>query len=228
MILFTLHKMADGGMHDHIGGGFHRYSTDTRWHVPHFEKMLYDQAQLACSYLDAYQITHDEFYADVARDILAYVQRDMTGDQGQFFSAEDADSPLPGNPAAHAEGAFYVWEEKEIVESLGKESAEIFDYFYGVEKRGNVDNDPRGEFPNKNVLIVSHTVEEAAKRFGKSPEEIGKILAGARQKLFAARAKRPRPHLDDKTITAWNGLMISPMAKTARRFSLSASNSFKA
>jgi uncharacterized protein YyaL (SSP411 family) len=213
MSLFTLRKMADGGMHDHIGGGFHRYFTDTRWHVPHFEKMLYDQAQLVCSYLDAYQITHDKFYADVARDILAYVQRDMTGDQGQFFSAEDADSALRENPSAHAEGAFYVWEEKEIVGTLGKESAELFNYSYGVEKGGNVDNDPRGEFPKKNVLIVSHTVEETAKKFGKSPEEIGKMLADARQKLFAVRAKRPRPHLDDKTITAWNGLMISAFAR---------------
>jgi uncharacterized protein YyaL (SSP411 family) len=213
MSLFTLRKMADGGMHDPIGGGFHRYSTDTRWHVPHFEKMLYDQAQLVGAYLDAYQITHDEFYADVARDILAYVQRDMTGDQGQFYSAEDADSPLPGNPSAHAEGAFYVWEEKEIVGALGKESAEIFNYNYGVEKDGNVANDPRGEFPKKNVLIVSHTIEETAKKFGKPPEDIGKILADARQKLFAVRAKRPRPHLDDKTITAWNGLMLSAFAR---------------
>lgn len=213
MSLFTLRKMADGGMHDPIGGGFHRYSTDPRWHVPHFEKMLYDQAQLACSYLDAYQITHDRCYADVARDILAYVQRDMTGDQGQFYSAEDADSPMPGNPSAHAEGAFYVWEEKEIIETLGKESAGIFNYCYGIEKGGNVDNDPRGEFPKKNVLIVSHTVEDAAKRFGKSPDEIQTLLVDARQKLFAVRAKRPRPHLDDKTITAWNGLMISAFAR---------------
>jgi uncharacterized protein YyaL (SSP411 family) len=213
MSLFTLHKMADGGMHDQIGGGFHRYSTDNRWHVPHFEKMLYDQAQLASSYLDAYQITHDRFYADIARDILTYVQRDMTGDQGQFFSAEDADSPLPGNPSAQAEGAFYVWEQKEITDSLGNEAAEIFDYFYGVEKGGNVDNDPRGELPNKNVLIISHTVEEAAKKFDKSPDAIRKILADARPKLFALRAKRPRPRLDDKTITAWNGLMISAFAR---------------
>ncbi len=213
MSLFTLHKMADGGMHDQIGGGFHRYSTDTRWHVPHFEKMLYDQAQLACSYLDAYQITHDKFYADTARDIIAYVQRNMTGDQGQFFSAEDADSPLPGNPSAQAEGAFYVWEQKEITDRLGNKAAEIFDYFYGVEKGGNVDNDPRGEFSNQNVLIVSHTVEEAAKKFDKSSDAIRKILADARQKLFALRAKRPRPHLDDKTITAWNGLMISAFAR---------------
>jgi uncharacterized protein YyaL (SSP411 family) len=213
MSLFTLRKMADGGMHDALGGGFHRYSTDTRWHVPHFEKMLYDQAQLAGSYLDAYQITHDQSFADVARDILDYVRRDMTGDQGQFFSAEDADSPLPENPSAHAEGAFYVWEQKEIVDALGQDPADLFNYRYGVQKGGNVESDPRGEFPHKNVLIVSHTLEETAKQFGKSPAEVETLLGDARQKLFAVRAKRPRPLLDDKTITAWNGLMISAFAR---------------
>jgi len=213
MSLFTLRKMADGGIHDQIGGGFHRYSTDNRWHVPHFEKMLYDQAQLANAYLDAYQITHDKFFADVARDIFAYVQREMTGEQGQFYSAEDADSPLPGSPSVHAEGADYVWEEKETVAALGNASAEIYNYYYGIEKNGNVENDPRGEFPNKNVLIISHTVEETAKKFDKSPDKIQKILADARQKLFIVRAKRPQPHLDDKTITAWNGLMISAYAR---------------
>jgi uncharacterized protein YyaL (SSP411 family) len=213
MSLFTLRRMAEGGIHDHIGGGFHRYSTDTRWHVPHFEKMLYDQAQLANSYLDAYQITHDEFYAGVARDILAYVARDMTGDQGQFYSAEDADSPVPKNPSTHAEGALYVWEEKEIVEALGSQSAEIFKYYFGVGEHGNVTSDPRGELVNKNVLIVSHSIEEVAKHFHKTPQEVQALLASARQSLFAIRAKRPRPHRDDKTITAWNGLMISAFAR---------------
>jgi uncharacterized protein YyaL (SSP411 family) len=212
MSLFTLRKMADGGIHDHIGGGFHRYSTDNYWHVPHFEKMLYDQAQLADSYLEVYQITHDKFYADVARDIFAFVQREMTGDQGQFYSAEDADSSLPGKPATHVEGAYYVWEAKETVEAAGSRSSEIFNYYYGIKNQGNVDDDPRGEFPNKNVLIVSHTIEETAKQFDKSPDEIQTILADARQKLFTARAKRPQPHVDDKTITAWNGLMISAYA----------------
>lgn len=213
MTLFTLHKMAEGGLHDHIGGGFHRYSTDARWHVPHFEKMLYDQAQLACSYLDAYQITHDKFYADVARDILDYVQRDMTGADGQFYSAEDADGPLPENPAKHAEGAFYVWTQKEIADALDKDTADIFDFYYGVERNGNVENDSRGELSGKNVLIVSHTVADTAKKFSKSPDEIQKALTDARRKLFAVRAKRPRPFLDDKTITAWNGLMISAFAR---------------
>ncbi len=216
MSLFTLRKMAHGGIHDQIGGGFHRYSTDARWHVPHFEKMLYDQAQLACAYLDACQITHDKLYADMARDILDYVRRDMTGKQGQFYSAEDADSPLPGNPVRHAEGAFYVWEKKEIDDTLGKDSAEIFNYFYGVEERGNVDNDPRGELANQNVLMVSHTIAETAKTFGKSVDDVQNNLGDARQKLFAVRAKRPRPHLDDKTITAWNGLMISAFARASQ------------
>ncbi len=213
MSLFTLRKMAEGGMHDHLGGGFHRYSVDDRWHVPHFEKMLYDQAQLVSSYLEAFQITREPFYADVARDILAYVQRDLTGEHGQFYSAEDADSPLPDNPADHAEGAFYVWEDKEIAEAVGKEAAEIFDYYYGVERGGNVREDPHGEFSNKNVLIVSHTVEETAKKFDKTPDQVRATLAEARTKLFAIRSKRPRPHLDDKTITAWNGLMISAFAR---------------
>jgi uncharacterized protein YyaL (SSP411 family) len=148
----------------------------------------------------------------VARDIFAFVQREMTGDQGQFYSAEDADSSLPGKPLTHVEGAYYVWEEKETVEAAGNGSAEIFNYYYGIENQGNVDDDPRGEFPQKNVLIVSHTLKETAKKFDKSPDEIQAILADARQKLFIVRAKRPQPHVDDKTITAWNGLMISAYA----------------
>lgn len=216
MTLFTLRKMADGGIHDHIGGGFHRYSVDSEWHVPHFEKMLYDQAQLVCSYLEAYQITHDGFFADVARDILDYVLRDMTGEDGQFYSAEDADSPVPGRTTEHAEGAFYVWEQREIVEALGKDAAEVFSYIYGVEPGGNAASDPQGEFRNKNILIARHSVEEAARKFGKTPEGVHAILADARGRLRQVRAQRPRPHLDDKTITAWNGLMISAFARASQ------------
>jgi hypothetical protein len=216
MTFFTLRKMADGGMHDHIGGGFHRYSVDNFWHVPHFEKMLYDQAQLVWSYLEAYQITHEPFYADVARDILEYVRRDMTGTEGQFYSAEDADSPLPENPANHAEGAFYVWEQQQIVDALGKVTAEIFNDHYGVEPNGNAPSDPHDEFRNKNILIVRHTMDETAKKFGKSSDETRELLANARAKLWDIRAQRPRPHLDDKTLTAWNGLMISAFARAAQ------------
>jgi uncharacterized protein len=152
MALHTLRKMAKGGIHDHLGGGFHRYSVDDRWHVPHFEKMLYDQAQLVWAYLEAYQITNDEFFANVAEKILAYVSRDLTGKQGQFYSAEDADSALPENPEAHAEGAFYVWGHEELIGILGKEAGSVFNFAFGAEKKGNVREDPHHEFTNKNIL----------------------------------------------------------------------------
>ena len=238
MALFTLRKMAAGGMHDHIGGGFHRYSVDRYWHVPHFEKMLYDQAQLAVAYLDAYQITRDPGFEAVARDILDYVARDMTSKEGGFFSAEDADSPVAvaavydrreeseqqSEIGAHraplhktAEGAFYVWTKKEIDDALG-DAAEVFDFHYAVQPHGNAPegSDPHDEFRGKNVLIERHTVAETAERFKKSEQEIRDSLAKSSEKLFAIRAKRPRPHLDDKIITAWNGLMISAYARAAQ------------
>lgn len=213
MVLFTLRKMANGGIHDHLGGGFHRYAVDERWHVPHFEKMLYDQAQLANSYLDAYQITREAYFAEAVRDILHYVRRVMTGPQGQFYSAEDADSDVPGRPGEHAEGAFYVWEHHEIEFVLGQRQAVLFNCRYGVEKNGNVRTDPHGEFRGKNVLIVSRPVEELAKRFGLSAADVEQTLAASRALLLEKRDFRPRPHLDDKTITAWNGLMISAFAR---------------
>ncbi len=238
MDLVTLRKMAAGGMHDHLGGGFHRYSVDRYWHVPHFEKMLYDQAQLAVAYLDAFQITGDRQYESVARDILDYVGRDMTSKEGGFFSAEDADSPVPvpthrddrrdepGAPSvgAHraplqktAEGAFYIWTKKEIDTALG-DAAEIFDFHYGVQPHGNAPegSDPQDEFRGKNILIERHTLAETAKHFRKTEEEIGKLLAQSHEKLFSIRSKRPRPHLDDKIIAAWNGLMISAYARGAQ------------
>ncbi|MDQ6861161.1 MAG: thioredoxin domain-containing protein [Verrucomicrobiota bacterium] len=149
MVLFTLRKMAAGGMHDHLGGGFSRYSVDAFWHVPHFEKMLYDQAQLALAYIDAFQITHDPHFENVARDVLDYVRRDMTAPEGGFYSAEDADSIIEHGKPEHAEGAFYVWTKDEINRLLGA-SAEIFNYHYGVEANGNAPSgaDPHGEFTN--------------------------------------------------------------------------------
>src|SRR4051812_42991522 len=220
MALFTLRKMAAGGMHDHIGGGFHRYSVDRYWHVPHFEKMLYDQAQLAVAYLDAYQITKDKQYEAVARNILDYVARDMTSHEGGFFSAEDADSPVFGNDAAShktAEGAFYVWTKKEIDDALG-DSADVFDFHYGVQGHGNAPkgSDPHDEFRGKNILIERHTIAETAAHFNKNEEEIGTLLTGSREKLFRIRVQRPRPHLDDKIIAAWNGLMIAAFARAAQ------------
>jgi uncharacterized protein len=222
MALFTLRKMAAGGMHDHIGGGFHRYSVDRYWHVPHFEKMLYDQAQLAVAYLDAFQVTRNRQYESVARDILDYVARDMTSKEGGFFSAEDADSPVvaAGADLGHLEtkeGAFYVWTKKEIDDALG-DTAEIFDFHYGVEPHGNAPegSDPQDEFRGKNILIERHTIAETAKQFQKTEEEIRKLLTQSREKLFSIRTQRPRPHLDDKIIAAWNGLMISAYARAAQ------------
>lgn len=218
MALLTLRKMADGGMHDHLGGGFHRYSVDKFWHVPHYEKMLYDQAQLAGSYLDAYQITGDVKYASVVRDTLDYVQRELTDKAGGFYSAEDADSLLEHGKPEHREGAFYVWTKAEIDAALGAEAAAIFNRFYGVEEAGNspAGSDPHEELKGKNTLIRRLTVADAAKELNKSEAEIVASLDASRKKLLEIRTKRPHPHLDDKVITAWNGLMISSFARAAQ------------
>ena len=216
MALFTLEKMAAGGMYDQIGGGFHRYSVDKHWFVPHFEKMLYDQAQLADSYLDAFQITQDEKYKIIAVNTFAYILRDMRDPAGGFYSAEDADSDNPYNPGEHGEGAFYLWTENDLVEKLGREAADIFNYSYGVEREGNVSRDPMKEFTGRNILYKAHTVKEAATRFKVSPEQIKKSLARSKELLIIARTARKRPHLDDKVITAWNGMMIGALAKGSR------------
>ena len=203
MVFATLKAMARGGMHDHLGGGFHRYSVDERWLAPHFEKMLYDQAQLASSYLEAFQISAEEFYAGLARQILDYVLRDMTDRAGGFYSAEDADSAIdPSAPEVQEEGAFYVWTQGEIEQALGQPAAERFCYYYALEERG--------------ILRQAHSLEETAGNFGRPLEEVRASLADSRHKLFQQRSRRPRPHLDDKVLTAWNGLMISAFAKGAR------------
>jgi uncharacterized protein YyaL (SSP411 family) len=205
MALQTLRQMAAGGIHDQLGGGFHRYSTDERWFLPHFEKMLYDQAQLADVYLDAYQVTHEAFYANVARDILGYVQRQLTGEGGQFLSAEDADSaPDPKKPEEKREGAFYVWEADEIKAILG--DATPFDAYFGARPDGNVVRDPRKEFTHRNVLYVA----------GAWSEETERALAADKRKLLEVRERRPRPHRDDKALVAWNGLMISAFARAGQ------------
>lgn len=203
MVTLTLREMAKGGMHDQLGGGFHRYSVDERWFVPHFEKMLYDQAQLAISYLEAYQITHDQDLADVARDILDYVLRDMLHPEGGFYSAEDADSAIDaGQPNVKAEGAFYVWTRSELAELLDPATLDRFCQRYGVEANGNVREDPHGEFTGKNILYEARPLDDD--------------FSEARRLLLAARAKRVRPHLDDKILTSWNALMISAFAKGAQ------------
>ncbi|HEX4086095.1 MAG TPA: thioredoxin domain-containing protein [Chthoniobacteraceae bacterium] len=203
MVFHTLRSMAAGGMHDHLGGGFHRYSVDRFWHVPHYEKMLYDQAQLVVTYLEAWQINGEPLFAATARDILDYVRRDMTSPEGAFFSAEDADSIIPGR-MEKGEGAFYVWSKQEIDEALGGDAA-AFNRAYGVEAEGNSPpgSDPHGELGGLNTLI---------RRDGEADEE---MLARSRAILLERRSQRPRPHLDDKILAAWNGLMISAFARAA-------------
>jgi len=219
MVLVTLRAMALGGMRDHVGGGFHRYSVDGNWRVPHFEKMLYDQAQLVLACLEAAQVSGDAFYANVAADTLAYVQRDLTDEGGGFYSAEDADSVPPelaSDPSSHKmEGAFYVWRDDEIQEVLGAD-ADIFRIRFGVLPDGNAPFDPQNEFVHKNLLYTARGIDEVMSATAKSREEVEAALGRAREKLLERRSTRPRPHLDDKVLTAWNGLMIAAFARAAR------------
>jgi uncharacterized protein len=218
MLNTTLRKMAMGGMHDHIGGGFHRYSVDDAWHVPHFEKMLYDQGQLAIAYLEGFQLTGERAFAEVARDILAYVERDLGAPGGAFFSAEDADSALEHGGTVHAEGAFYVWTKTEIEALLPPEAAPMFCRHYGVDPEGNADSrsDPHNEFDGKNILIERCPPTQTSSEYNLSVDEVKAVLAMGREKLFVARSARPRPHLDDKILTGWNGLMISAFARAGQ------------
>ncbi|HEY6211230.1 MAG TPA: hypothetical protein VIW45_03050, partial [Vicinamibacterales bacterium] len=219
MALHTLRAMAIGGMRDHIGGGFHRYSVDGDWRVPHFEKMLYDQAQLVLAYLEASQATGDRSYADVAVDTLLYVRRDLGHPDGAFYSAEDADSVPPEQAQDHSahksEGAFYIWRDEEIQEVLG-EDAGVFRIRYGVLPDGNAPFDPQNEFVHKNLLYTARGIDEVIAATAKSRDEVEAALARARVRLFERRALRPRPHLDDKVLTAWNGLMIAAFARASR------------
>ncbi|OXB76992.1 UNVERIFIED_CONTAM: hypothetical protein H355_014814 [Colinus virginianus] len=227
MSLHTLKMMARGGIHDHVGQGFHRYSTDRQWHVPHFEKMLYDQGQLAAVYSRAFQhsraasapplpqISGEEFFADVAADILLYVSRDLGSQAGGFCSAEDADSYPTSTCSEKREGAFCVWTAEELRALLpdpvegaaeGTTLADVFMHHYGVKEDGNVSprKDPHKELRGKNVLIVRSSPELTAARFGLEPGQLGAVLHEGRRRLQAARAQRPRPHLDTKMLSSWN------------------------
>jgi len=211
----TLDEMAKGGMNDHIGGGFHRYSVDRYWHIPHYEKMLYDQAQLALAYLEAFQVTGHFDYACVANDICQYVMRDMTDPTNNgLYSAEDADS-LPGPDAKHKkEGAFYVWTQAEIENLLG-EDAKLFCAAYGVEPHGNArpESDPHGELTGTNTLYRKLTNEEASKKFELEETDVMNRLDDACFKLWDVRGDREPPHCDDKILTAWNGMMIAAFTR---------------
>jgi len=209
IIAATLDAMARGGIHDHIGGGFHRYSTDARWFLPHFEKMLYDNAQLARTYVDGYLITGNEEYLRAARGTYDWVLRVMTDEKGGFYSAVDADSE-------GTEGKFYVWSRDEIIEALGEEEGGIFCRAYGVEEGGNFRDETTGETAGTNVLYLKVPVGELAGSEGMPLSNLEARLARGRETLLGLRNNRVRPHLDDKVITAWTGLMIGSLAYGGR------------
>jgi len=201
MATLTFDRMACGGMYDQIGGGFHRYSTDAKWLVPHFEKMLYDNALLADAYLDAWQATGRDLYQRVARETFDWVLREMTDEGGAFYSTLDADSE-------GEEGRFYVWRPDEVAAVLGPKEAPLFCEYYGITPRGNFEGG--ASIPNVQIPLA-----QLAERKGASAAELGARLESGRRLMLAARNHRARPHLDDKILTAWNGLMIAALARGA-------------
>ena len=201
MIVHTLGKMARGGIYDHLGGGFHRYSVDAKWLVPHFEKMLYDNAQLVRIYAHAYTITHEPLFKSVVAETVDYLLREMLHPQGGFYSTQDADSE-------GEEGKFFVWTSDEISKVLGEQDAEIFCRMYDAGEPGN--------FEGKSILHPILSVEQASKFFHKEAAEIEALVAGAKQRLFVEREKRIKPFRDEKILTAWNGLMLSGLAEALK------------
>jgi uncharacterized protein YyaL (SSP411 family) len=201
MALLALQKMAQGGIYDQLGGGFHRYSVDAHWLVPHFEKMLYDNAQLIRLYANAYRITKDPFYRHVVQETVGYVRREMLRAEGGFYATQDADSE-------GEEGKFFVWTPEEIAAVVGPEVGEIFCRAYGVDEQGNFEH-------GKSILHRAISPEWVAHEFSTQAAAVEQFLAEARQKLFAARERRIKPFRDEKVIVAWNGLMISAFLDAA-------------
>ena len=201
MVTHTLTKMAQGGIYDHLGGGFHRYSVDEKWLVPHFEKMLYDNAQLVRIYAQVYCITGEPLFKQVVDETMTYLMREMLHTEGGFYSTQDADSE-------GEEGKFFVWTEEEVSQILGEESSEIFCRIYDVSEEGN--------FEEKNILHPILTLEQASKFFRRDPKEIESLVSDAKGKLFKEREKRPKPFRDEKILTSWNGLMLSGLAEAIK------------
>ncbi len=212
MVLCTLDNMRNGGIYDHVGFGFHRYAIDPHWLVPHFEKMIYDQALIALAYLEAYQITKKPDYAQTAHEIFEYVMRDMQSPEGGFYSAEDADSE-------GEEGKFYLWTKNEIESALvpviGPENTELLLDFFNISSQGNYKEEASGLRTGKNIIHFDIPLAEFSQKIGVSPDDLQKTLQEARKELFTLREKRVHPHKDDKILTDWNGLMIAALAKGA-------------
>ena len=203
MARLTLEKMAAGGMYDHVAGGFHRYSTDRQWLVPHFEKMLYDNALLTMAYLEGYQVTGDKDFERIAREILRYVARDMTSANGAFYSATDADSLAP--TGHREEGYFFTWTPEELEDALGKDRARVVEKYFAVRSPGS--------FEGRSILNTPHTATEVALDLEVSEERLSAIIDESKERLYNARDLRPAPLRDEKILTAWNGLMISAHAQ---------------
>ncbi len=211
MALWTLRNMSLGGMYDHVGHGFHRYSTDRRWFVPHFEKMLYDQALLVMAYTEAYQLTKDDWFKKVACDTLQYVLRDLTSSEGGFHSSEDADSE-------GEEGKFYTFTYEEVVKALGEDGPEPFLEACDIREAGNYKEEASGRYLGRNILHMTNDLETLAVQQDLPPSELSDILASGFQALYRLREGRVRPALDDKVLLDWNGLMIAALAKAYRAF----------
>lgn len=211
MVEETLRAIRRGGIYDHVGFGVHRYSTDQTWLVPHFEKMLYDQALLVMAYVEAYQATGKREYQETAREILSYVLRDMTASEGAFYSAEDADSE-------GVEGKFYVWSEEEIQNALPPEEADLIVKVFHIEKGGNFMDESAKRKTGANILHLKKSLSMLAKELKTSDQAIRDRWTSARHRLFSVREKRVHPYKDDKVLTDWNGLMIAALAKASRAF----------
>lgn len=215
LIGYSLDRMSDGGIRDFLAGGFHRYSVDRYWHVPHFEKMLYDQGQIAGNLAESSRLLGRIDDLAAATEIVAYVGEALRSPDGGLYSAEDADSPLPDQPDKSGEGAFYVWSASELQESLETESYALIKAHFGVKEDGNArsESDPHGDFKQLNVLMRQGSLARSAEQAGVNANEAGPLLKAAMLDLKALRAKRPRPHLDDKILSSWNGFMISGACK---------------
>jgi uncharacterized protein YyaL (SSP411 family) len=215
MLTQTLDAMWMGGIHDHIGGGFHRYSTDERWFLPHFEKMLYDNAQLMRSYAEAFEITGDANYRTAAQDIFGWLQREMTHPDGGFYSALDSESALTAE-SEREEGRFTTWSVSEVREVLSEDEARLFEQAYHITESGNFTEEATGERPGTNIPFLSDSIAATATLRQNRDEQSAQQLANIRAKLLVARDQRPRPRLDDKVLTSWNGLMLSSLAYAGR------------
>ncbi len=213
MMRVTLNAMASGGIYDQLAGGFHRYSVDANWQVPHFEKMLYSQALMVMAYNDFYQIDSQEKYKKVIYQTLGFVKAEMQSPMGGFYSALDADSERANKPGEHAEGAYYLWHELELKKLLSSDELLFIKEYYLISENGNVDSDPRDEFINLNILAINEDYRDKA-----LTQKQNQYLSSVREKLNKNRLLRPRPHLDDKVITAWNGMMLSAFSKAAITF----------